>query len=148
MCLSSEPLEDAIKNREPKTPLVWSNEAIRGFHDVQKAVKCWVTIKLPTPWDELCIATDAAMRPTGIAANMYIKTKEGLTLAGCYSACLKIHQRFWLPCEVEALAISATMHHYSPYIIQSDKQTHVMTDSKPCVLFKEVHRKPTLRPHL
>ena len=127
------PLEDAIKNREPKTPLVWSDAATSAFQDVQEAVKCRVTIKLPTPSDELWIATDAAMRPTGIAANMYIKTKNGLTLAGCYSARLKIHQRFWLPCEVEALAISAALHHYSSYIIQSDKQTHILTDSKPCV---------------
>ena len=127
------PLEDAIKNREPKTPLVWSDAATRAFQDVQEAVKCRVTIKLPTPSDELWIATDAAMRLTGIAANMYIKTKNGLTLAGCYSARLKIHQRLWLPCEVEALAISAALHHYSPYIIQSDKHTHILTDSKPCV---------------
>ena len=95
------PLEDAIKNREPKTSLVWSDAATRAFQDVQEAVTCRVTIKLPTPSDELWIATDAAMRPTGIAANMYIKTKNGLTLAGCYSARLKIHQRLWLPCEVD-----------------------------------------------
>lgn len=39
----------------------------------------------------------------------------------------------WIPCELEALAISAAVKHFSPYIIQSDKNTCILTDSKPCV---------------
>ena len=55
-------------------------------------------------------------------------------LAGFFSAKLKQHQPRWLPCEIEALAIASACNHFRPYIIQSQKQTHVYTDSRPCVL--------------
>ena len=37
-----------------------------------------------------------------------------------------------LPCEKEALAITAAVSHFSPYIKESDHTTQVLTDSKPC----------------
>ena len=43
------------------------------------------------------------------------------------------HQVTWLPCEVEALSIAASVKHFSPFIIQSQHPTTVLTDSKPCV---------------
>ena len=45
---------------------------------------------------------------------------------------LQIHHAPWLPCEVEALCIAATVKHFSPYIIQSSKHTIMLSDSKPC----------------
>ena len=54
-------------------------------------------------------------------------------LAGFFSAKMKKYQVTWLPCEVEALSIATAIKHFSPYIIQSSKQTCVLTDSKPCV---------------
>ena len=33
---------------------------------------------------------------------------------------------------MEALAIDASVNHYTPYIIQAESLTHVLTDSKPC----------------
>ena len=38
----------------------------------------------------------------------------------------------WLPCELEALAIGLAVSHFSPYIVQSAHQAHVLTDSRPC----------------
>ena len=56
-----------------------------------------------------------------------------MLVGGYFSAKLKPHQQRWLPCEVEALAISASISHWSPYIVQSDHTTQVLTDSRPCV---------------
>ena len=56
-----------------------------------------------------------------------------LHLSGHFSTRLRSHQRTWLSCELEALAIAASLKHFSPYIIQSHKPVCVLTDSKPCV---------------
>ena len=39
----------------------------------------------------------------------------------------------WLPCEIEALSIAASIKHFSPFIIQSQSKTYVLTDKKPCI---------------
>ncbi|CAG2236610.1 unnamed protein product [Mytilus edulis] len=46
---------------------------------------------------------------------------------------LRQAQRQWLPCEIEALSIAASIKHFSPYIIPSLSTACVLTDSKPCV---------------
>ena len=50
-------------------------------------------------------------------------------MAGFFSAKLKPGQEKWLPCEVDAVSV----RHFSPFIIESRRKTHVLTDSKPCV---------------
>ena len=59
--------------------------------------------------------------------------KGNFHLAGFFSAKLWGAQTAWLPCEVEALSTAAATKHFSPYIVQSSKNTCVLTDSKPCV---------------
>ena len=54
-------------------------------------------------------------------------------MAGFFNAKLRKHQITWLPCEIEALSISAAIKHFAPYIIQSVHTTQVLTDSRPCV---------------
>ena len=39
-----------------------------------------------------------------------------------------------MPCELEALAISVSVKHFSHKIIQSSKRARILTDSRPCVL--------------
>ena len=65
--------------------------------------------------------------------HMYVSRTSQLHLAGFFSAKLRKHQVTWLPCEVEALSIAASVKHFSPFIIQSPHPTTVLTDSKPCV---------------
>ena len=69
-------------------------------------------------------------------------------LADFFSAKLRGSQLSWLPCEIEALSIATAIKHFSPYIIQSNNNACVLTDSKPCVqafekLPRRVFRKPT-----
>ena len=63
---------------------------------------------------------------------MYVTHNNKLQLAGFFSAKLRSHQVMWLPCEIEALSITAAKH-FSPYIIQSKTPACILAGSKPCV---------------
>ena len=91
------------------------------------------TIIIPRPSDQLIIVNDGAVRDAGIGAVMYVMRSDRMLLGGYFSAKLKPHQQKWLPCEVEALAISAAIQHWSPYIIQSMHPCQILSDSKPCI---------------
>ena len=71
---------------------------------------------------------DGAVRKPGIAATYYV------TRRGFFSAKLRGHQSSWLPCEVEALAITTAVKHFSQSsnLIQSSNKACVLTDSKSC----------------
>ena len=64
---------------------------------------------------------------------LYVSRTNHLHLAGFVSAKLRKHQVTWLPFEVEALSIAASVKYFSPFIIQSPHPTTVLTDRKPCV---------------
>ena len=127
------PLDTAIAGRSSQEDISWTNDLSNAFHLAQRALTGNRTITLPQPSDQLWIVTDGAVRRPGIAATLYITRNEKLALAGFFSAKLKAHQLAWLPCEIEALAISAATKHFRPYIIQSLHKTCVLTDSRPCV---------------
>ena len=69
----------------------------------------------------------------GLGAALFVTRNHQLFLAGFFSTKLRKHQVTWLPFEVEALSIAAAVQHFFPFIIQSQQQTCVLTDSKPCV---------------
>ena len=77
--------------------------------------------------------TDGSVAKSGIGATLYVNRDSKLQLAGFFSAKLRKHQVTWLPCEIEALSIAASIKHFSPYIIQSVQPTCLLTESKPCV---------------
>ena len=53
----------------------------------------------------------------------------------------------WLPCEVEALAITVATKHFSPYLIQSHHKVCMLTDSKPYLqAYKKLCRVEFIRP--
>ena len=109
-----------------------SNEKL--FEKARSALSSAQTIYLPKVEDQLWIVTDDAVRKPGLGAMLYITREDDKPkVAGFFSSKLKKLQVDWLPCEVEALCIAASIQHFSPYIIQSNKQTCVLTDNKPCV---------------
>ena len=85
------------------------------------------------PEDELWIVTDRPVKECGVAATMYAMQKGKLKLAGFVSAKLGGRGVTWLPCEIEAMTIAVALRHFSPYIVQSDHKSSVLTDGKPCV---------------
>ena len=73
------------------------------------------------------------IKKLGLGATLYIFREKRLLLAGFFSGKLSKHQVTWLPYEIEAHSIVATIEHFSPYITQSHHRTYVLTDSKLCV---------------
>ena len=109
----------------------WTDELLQKFESAKSHLKSAKTITLPRRCDELQIVTDASS--SGLAASLYSIRNGKPVLSGLYNAKRRSHQLGWLPCEVEALAITASVKHFSPFIVQSNHVTTVVTDSAPCV---------------
>ena len=59
---------------------------------------------------------------------------QDISLIGAFfSAKLKDHQSRWYPCEIEALSIASSIHHFGPYLRESLQTTQILTDNKPCI---------------
>ena len=127
------PLDDAIAGLPSTEVISWTDELHTAFTAAKKALSSSRSITLPKPDDQLWIVTDGALLKPGIGATLYVTRQDTLHLAGCFSAKIRNHQSFWLPCEVEALAIATAVKHFSPYLVQSTSKACVLSDSKPCV---------------
>lgn len=127
------PLESSIGGLQSKDRIQWTEELRQHFLNAQSMLSSNKTITLPIPSDEHWIVTDGSVSQRGLGATMYAMREGKLNLAGFFSAKLRKHQVTWLPCEIEALSIAAAIKHFSPFIVKSLKQSHVLTDSKPCV---------------
>ena len=99
----------------------------------QKELSSHKSITMLRPDDELQLATNAAFNPPALGATLRIRREYRTHVSGYFSAKVKSHQGRWLPCEIEALAISSAIRHFASFIIQSTKQCHLLADSKPCV---------------
>ena len=127
------PLELANKGKDGKERVNWSTELLKSFHEAQKSLLQAKSITVPKPSDTLWIVTDAALRPAAIGGTLYCERQGKPMLSGFFNAKVPEYQTRWLPCELEGLAVAASLNHYAPYIIQSKKKPQVLTDSKPCV---------------
>ena len=125
-------LDEAVAGRESAEKVMWSDDLLQAFQQAQEGIKSAKTITLPRPSDQLWIVTDGAVKDHGLGATLYVTRDGKLSLAGFFSAKLRKRQLTWIPCEIEALGIASAIKHFSPYIVQSDHTTHVLTDSKPC----------------
>ena len=118
-------------NREKAEKIVWTDELMNKFNQAKAHLSTAKVITLPRKDDPLHIVTDASA--TGLAAAMYSIRDGEPVLSGLFNAKRRPHQIGWLPCELEALSITASVKHFSPYIVQSTQRTKVITDSLPCV---------------
>ena len=128
-----DPLDQVTAGKDSRERIQWSDELLIAFKKAQQALDNHKTISLPRSDDALWIVTDGSVKNRGIAATLYIQRDGNLLLAGFFNAKLRKHQVTWLPCEIEALGISAAIKHFAPYIIQSNHTTQLLTDSRPCV---------------
>ena len=129
-----QPLDQEVTGRQSNETVTWTDALLESFHSAQSALKSCKVVTLPRPSDTLWIVTDGAVKEGGMGATLYILRHDQLLLAGFFSARLCKHQVTWLPCEVEALLIATAVNHFAPYIIQAAERTHVLTNSRPCVL--------------
>ena len=127
------PLDTVVAGRMSHERINWSNDQLTSIHRAQSALSASRSISLPRLDDQLWIITDGAVKTLGIGSTLYVTRNNKLQLAGFFSAKLRRRQVTWLPCEVEAISISAKTKHFSPYIIQSKTPACILTDSKPCV---------------
>jgi len=129
------PLDQLTAGRTSSDKVVWTEIALEAFNTAKNSLKLTKTIYIPRKDDQLWIVTDGAQTPAGIGSTLYITRSDSSKplLAGFFSAKLKQHQPRWLPCEIEALSITASCNHFRPIIVQSSKKTKILTDSKPCV---------------
>ena len=126
-------LESASGGKESKMKMQWTDELISCFKAAQSALADIQSITIPRPSDQLVITSDGALKNGGIGAVLYISRGQKMLVGGFFSAKLRSHQQKWLPCEVEALAISSSLSYWSPYILNSLHPVQVLTDSRPCV---------------
>lgn len=124
-------MELSISGKMKAERIVWTESLTESFRKAQDALKSSSCITTPTPDDQLIITHDGSQ--VGIGAVMFVKRADKLLLGGFFSAKLKTHHSRWLPCELEALSIAASIQHFAPYIRESLNTTQILTDSKPCV---------------
>jgi len=126
-------LEAATAGKESKEAIHWSTELSEAFKRAQDALRSTKSITIPCPSDQLVVTTDGCTQPGGIGAVLFVMRGKLSHVGGYFSARLRSHQKKWLPCEVEALAITSALSHWAPYLLNAKKQTQVLTDSRPCV---------------
>ena len=125
------PLEEMVAGRDTKEKLEWNNNCITAFRRSQDHLKSAKSLTMPRKEDQLQIVCDASN--TGVGAALFVLRAGVPHVAGYFSSPYRKHQTSWMPCEAEALSISAAVTHFSPYIVQSTHQTMVLSDSLPCV---------------
>ena len=127
------PMENCIKGLDGNNVIPWDSALTANFRNAQKALAKPHVLTIPTRSDKLSMTVDASPLNDGISASLFV-TRDGKKLiADNFSLKLKTHQTGWQPCELEALAITAGVKHFSPYIRESEHPLIVFTDSKPCV---------------
>lgn len=124
-------LETSISGKQKNDKVVWNDDLLQLFKSAQEALKKASSIHLPRPSDQLVIVHDGSN--IGIGSVLYLKRNDDLIIGSFFSAKLKDHQSRWYPCEIEALSITVSIHHFAPHIRESEKVTQVLTDSRPCV---------------
>ena len=104
------PLEDAVAGRNSQDKLTWSDSLHDAYKRAQQSLIHNKSIVLPKPTDQLWIVTDGAVKKHGLGSTLYVtRGNSKPRLAGFFSAKLRKRQTTWIPCEVEALSITASV---------------------------------------
>ena len=127
------PLEEAIKGLTGEQKITWTDDLKNFFAKAKDALKSPSALVIPKRSDQLLITTDASPLNQGLAATLFVVKDRKRYPAEFFSFKLKGHQVGWIPCEMEALAITAAINHFGPFIKESTLRTIVQTDSRPCV---------------
>ena len=128
-----QPLEELASNKPSNEKIQWSDDLIAAFNKAKAHLRNAKPVILPRREDQLHIVTDASVTASGLASTLYVTRGGRPVIAGYFNATLKKNQPRIIPCEAEALAIGASIDHFSYYILQSSKRTRILTDSRPCV---------------
>ena len=124
-------LESSILGKQKNEKISWDERLLALLKSAQDALNNATKINLPRPEDQLIITHDGST--VGIGSVLFLNRGKQLLIGAFFSAKLKDHQSRWYPCEIEALSIASSIHHFGPYIRESLQTTQVLTDNKPCI---------------
>ena len=127
------PLENCIKGLQGNSCIQWDPDLTHHFRKAQDALKSPKVLTIPVKSDKLTMTVDASPVNDGISATLFVSRDTKQLVAEHFSLKLKSHQTNWQPCELEALAITAAVKHFSPYVRESLHPLLIFTDNKPCV---------------
>ena len=127
------PLENSIKGLQGNNAIQWDPDLSLHFRNAQKALRHPKVLTIPTRSDKLVMTVDASPVNDGIGAALFVLRDGKQLVSDNFSLKLKPHHTKWEPCELEALAISSAVKHFSPFIRESEHPLHIFTDSKPCI---------------
>ena len=127
------PLENCIKGLQGNSCIQWDPDLTHHFRKAQDALKSPKVLTIPVKSDKLTMTVDASPVNDGISATLFVSRNTKQLVADHFSLKLKSHQTGWQPCELEALAITAAVKHFSPYVRESLHPLLIFTDNKPCV---------------
>ena len=130
------PLDDTTAGSQSQEPIYWTDELRGSFSKAQRGLSTCRMITLHKPDNHVWIATNGAVRKPDIRATLYVMRIATSSLAGFFSAKLRVAQITWLLCEVKALSIATAAKHFSPSVVQSYKTPAVppaviCTDNPP-----------------
>ena len=126
-------LEKVCAGEDSKTLIMWTESLSSSFEKAKAHLKEAKVLTLPRPEDKLQVVTDASTSASGLASTLIVIRDGKPLLGGLFNAKKSSTQAGWLACELEALGIAAGIKFFGPYLVQSNHQTEVLTDSKPCV---------------
>ena len=127
------PLEAAVGGKNSRDNISWTEELKSAFRSAQQALASIKSLTVPRRSDQLVITTDASIKNNGLGAVLFVLRDGEMKIGGFFSAKLTPSQCRWLPCELEALAISCAVNHWNIEIRNSHHPVQILTDSKPCV---------------
>ncbi len=123
-----------VGSRDSKDIITWTEEYIKSFKHAQNQISQMKDLYLPTKNDQLIIMCDGARTPPAIGMVLQAKTDSGeIKIVKYYSVKLKPHMIKWYPCELEAVALGASIEAFYEFIKQSVKPIIICPDSKPVV---------------
>ena len=109
-------LRKLYQRRTREGRITWTAELLNVFNTAKKALKSPNSLALPRREDQLVVTVDASPLNDGLAGTLFVVRKGKRIPAEFFSFKLKTHQIGWLPCEMEALGITAAVFHFAPYI--------------------------------
>ena len=123
-----------VGSRESKDEITWTEEYIQAFKHAQDQISQMKDLYLPNKDDQLIIMCDGARTPPAVGMVLQAKNSKGeIKIVKFYSVKLKPHMVKWYPCELEAVALGASIEAFYEYIKQSHKPIIICPDSKPVV---------------
>ena len=130
------PLERIVAGKGSPETITWTDMLTQQFEDVKRSLNDIQEFHIPIPSDTLHTFSDWSQANGAIGGRLEIhRTNNDGTIdklhGGFFSARVSEWQARWLPCEGEALASKAVIHHFRPLLQNATRTVIHHTDSLP-----------------